>query len=69
VNLRAREEYSLRMFGVLSRVLKPKRGEMAGGWRKLHNEEFYNFCSSSYIIRLIKLRRRWLGHVACMGRW
>jgi hypothetical protein len=47
---------------VLRRIFGPKRGEVIGGWRKLHNEELHNlYCSPS----MIKLRRmRWAGHVA-----
>jgi hypothetical protein len=42
--------------------------EVTGGWRKLHNEEFRDLCSSPSIIRIIKLRRmRWAGHVARKG--
>jgi hypothetical protein len=41
---------------------------MMGGWRKLHNEELHDLCSSPSVIRIIKLRRmRWAGHVARMG--
>jgi hypothetical protein len=47
----------------------PKRDEMTGGWRKLHNEELHNVYSSPSIIRMTKSRRmRWTGHVARMGR-
>jgi hypothetical protein len=47
----------------------PRRDEMIGGWRKLHNEELHNLYSSPSIIRMIKLRRmRWVGYVARMER-
>jgi hypothetical protein len=49
---------------VLRRMFGPKREEVAVGQRKLHNEELYNFYSSSYIIRLSKSRSmRWAGNV------
>jgi hypothetical protein len=46
----------------------PKRGEVTGYWRKLHNEELHNLYSSPSIIRMMKSRRmKWAGHVARMG--
>jgi hypothetical protein len=45
----------------------PKRDEVTGEWRKLHNE-LYDLYSAPSIMRIIKLRRRWEGHVARMGR-
>jgi hypothetical protein len=53
---------------VLSRVFGLKRDEVAGGWRKLHDEELHSLYSSPSIIKMIKLRRmRWAGHVARIG--
>jgi hypothetical protein len=50
---------------VLRRIFGPKRDEVTGEWRKLHNKELHDL----YIIRIIKSRRmRWAGHVARMGR-
>jgi hypothetical protein len=54
---------------VLRRKFGPKRNEIIGSKRKLHNEEFHNLYSSSSIIRMIKSRRiRWVGFVARMER-
>jgi hypothetical protein len=49
-------------------IFGPRRDEVTGHWRKLHNEELHNLYSSPNIIRLVKSRRmRWAGHVARMG--
>jgi hypothetical protein len=54
---------------VLRRILGPKRDEVTGGWRKLHNEELHNLCYSPSVISIFNLRKmRWTGHVARMGR-
>jgi hypothetical protein len=53
---------------VLRRIYGPKRDEVTGEWRKLHNEELRDLYSSPSIIRIIKSRRmRWASHVARMG--
>jgi hypothetical protein len=50
------------------RIFRPKRDEVTGDWRKLHNEKLHNLYSLPNVIRIIKSRRmRWAGHVARMG--
>jgi hypothetical protein len=49
------------------RIFEPKREEVTGGWRRLHNEELHNLYVSANIIRVIISRRiRWVGHIARM---
>jgi hypothetical protein len=54
---------------VLSRIFGPKRDEVTGGCRKLHNEELHNLYSSPSIIRMVKSKRmRWAGYGARICR-
>jgi hypothetical protein len=69
-SLTLREERRLRMFEnrVLRRVFGPKRVEVTGEWRKLHNGELNDLYSLPNIVWMVKSRRmRWAGHVARMG--
>ena len=69
-SLTLREERKLRVFEnmVLRTIFGPRRDEVTGEWRRLHNEELNDLYSSPNIVRVIKSRRmRWTGHVARMG--
>ena len=69
-SLTLREERRLRGFEnrVLRRVSGPKRDEVTGEWRKLHNEELSDLYSLPNAVWVVKSRRmRWAGHVARMG--
>jgi len=53
---------------MMLRIFGPRRDEVTGEWRRLHNEDLNDLYSSSNIVRVIKSRRmRWAGHVAHMG--
>ena len=53
---------------VLRRIFGPRRDEVTGEWRRLHNEELNDLYCSPNIVRVIKSRRMgWAGHVARMG--
>ena len=53
---------------VLRRIFGPRRDEVTGEWRRLHNEELNDLYSSPNIVRVIKWRTmRWVGHVERMG--
>jgi hypothetical protein len=55
------------MVRVLRRVFGPKRDEVTGEWRRLHNEELNDLYFLPNIVRVVKSRRMsWTGHVACM---
>jgi len=74
-----REERRLRVFEnmVLRRIFGPRRDEVMGERRRLHNKELNDLYSSPNIVRVIKLRRmKWDGHVRiwvrrgrCVGSW
>jgi len=69
-SLTLREERNLRAFEnmVLWRIFGPRRDEVTGEWRRLHNDELNDSYSSPNIVRVIKSRRmRWVGHVVLMG--
>jgi hypothetical protein len=65
-----REKCRLRVFEnrVLRRIFGPKRDEVTGEWRRLHNKELYALNFSPNINRVIEsIRLKWKGHVARMG--
>jgi hypothetical protein len=68
-SLTLREEHRLRVFEnrVLRRIFGPKRDEVTGERRKLHNGELHNLYSSPDIRQIKSRKMRWAGHVARLG--
>ena len=68
-SLTLREERKLKVFEkVVLRIFGPRRDEVTGEWKLLHNEELNDLYSSPNIVRVIKpIRMKWAGHVARMG--
>jgi hypothetical protein len=52
---------------MLRKIFGPKRNEITGEWRKLHNEELNDLNCSPNTVRVISREMRWEGHVACIG--
>jgi hypothetical protein len=68
-SLTLREERRLRVFEntVLRRIFGPKRDEVTGEWRRLHNEELYDLYCSPNVIRVVKSKRmRWAVYVVSL---
>jgi len=68
-SLTLRQERKLRVFvnRALRRIFVPKRGEVIGEWRKLHDEELNGRYSSPNTVQVIQsIKMRCAGHVACM---
>jgi hypothetical protein len=62
LTLREKSRFKL---SLLRRIFRPKRDELLGGWRKLHDEELHNVYYSLRIITVIKSRRmKWARHIA-----
>jgi hypothetical protein len=68
-SLTLREECRLRVFEnrMLRRIFGPKRDEVTGEWRRLHDEELYVLCSHQMLFGCPKLRLRRVQHVTCRG--
>ena len=51
---------------MLRSISGPKRDEITGEWRQLHNDELNDLTQYCWVIK--SRRSRWAGHVARMGR-
>jgi len=70
-SLTLKEEQRLRVSEnrMLKRIFGRERGEVAGGWRGLHNEELHNLYTYLNIVRVPNSRKKiWTRHVARMGK-
>jgi hypothetical protein len=70
LSLSLREEHRLRVLvnRALTKIFVLEREDVAGGWRRLHNEELHNLYMSPNVIRVIKSTRiKWVGHVVNIG--
>jgi hypothetical protein len=66
--LTLREEHRLRVFkNRMLRIFGHKREKVAGGWRRLHNEELHSLYTSPMLLGWSG-RMRWVGHAACMEK-
>jgi hypothetical protein len=71
LSLKLREECRLRVFKnrVLRIIHEPKRDEVMGGWRKLHDKDLCDLNPLPSIIRMTKSRKmRWVGACSMNGR-
>ena len=53
---------------VQCKIFEPKKEEVTGGWRRLHNEELRDPCSPNIIPVIESRRMGWAGNVACTGK-
>jgi hypothetical protein len=67
LSLKLRKKYELTVFEKrMWRLSEPKREEVTGSWRKLHNEELHNLYFSSNVLKVSKPKMRWTGDITCL---